>query len=759
LTRSCEACGPAWLQERSWTAAVLLGCASGGLYWASIPKLDWGVLAWICLIPCMLAAVWLRPRQAMAAAFIGGLVAGVGRCYWIAPTLQLYGNVPAFLAAATTALLIAYMATYWLIFARVCRSLPRASAATPWLAASAWVLLEWGSGWMLTGFPWELLGYTQHDTLWLVQSASVAGVYGLSFLIALGNATLVQLLLKRVSPSRLAALALPPLGLLLALYLWGSQRLERLEAEHDDSLQVGIVQGSIPQNRKWWPGQRAATTAHYVELTRGLRADALDLIVLPETALPFYLDHPTNAPHRRRMEELSREMGTPLLVGSLGGSWETGVYNRAFLFDGEGQLQDYADKVHLVPFGEYLPVPWLFGYLEGLVAESGVFAPGKAHRAIALPATPERLGIFICFESVFPGITRKLVRLGSTLLITMTNDAWFGYTAAPEQHFSMSVLRAVETGRDVVRVANTGISGLIRASGRVPHATRLFETTSLTVAAVPRREITPYVKYGDWIVACSAVLLVLGWAHRTRTTSMEVQQARRAALADLEQYARTPLPLPRPVVLLHGYRTGPECWRTLVEQLHRCSTNAAEQLYAPELSGDLAIPDLVSRLNGELPAKTVDWVGHSMGGLVAVAADAQRRQTEGLILTLASPLRGTWIARTGRWLRFPCRLQLNDMVPGSAFVRRLHDLVAQRREGRLHAWFVPGDPLVPRDSALVPEAIPHVRPYPWSACPLSRHRDLCTDIRVVRDIVALLQNRPRAESGIRKNASEDGRPR
>jgi apolipoprotein N-acyltransferase len=721
-------------------AALLLGTLSGSLYWASIPTLDIGPLAFACLVPCMLAAAWLPPRQAMAAAFCGGAVSGLGRAYWIAPTLQIYGYVPAILALATTVLLIAYMATYWVAFARIARTLAPSSSTFPLLAASAWVVLEWASSWVISGFPWELLGYTQHRNLALLQTASLVGVYGLSFLIVYVNATLVQLVLARLPRRRALAMAMVPVALIAALQLWGQHRLRHLDAQAQAPIRIGLVQGSVPQGSKWLRNQREATVSHYRDLTRSLPPDSLDLIILPETALPFYLDHAANAAHRQRVVELAQEMNTPLLVGSLGGSWEHGVYNRAFLFDRGGKATDFADKVHLVPFGEYLPMAWLFRYLEGLTAQSGAFLPGAEHKVLPLPGTDARLGVFICFESVFPAITRQLTRLGSTVLVTTTNDAWFGRTAAPWQHFSMVVLRAVETGRPVVRVANTGISGLITASGRVRHTTGLFETTSRVLEVTPSSEQTPYVRYGDWVVWASWALLLGALVTRAWRSGQQVQRERQAARADLERFACSPRPLTRPLVLLHGYQNSPESWRHLLEHLERCSTGTEGMIHAPELNADLGLGELAGQIQCGLPAGDLDLIGHSMGGLLALELDALRGQSTGRILTLASPLRGTWMARCGYWLRFPCRDQLRDMIPSSPVVTRARGLLAAQH-GRLHAWYVPGDTVVPRQSALVPEAAHRLYSYPWLGNPLDRHRFICTDVRVIRDLIALLQDR------------------
>jgi len=492
------------------------GCLSGVLFWASIPKFEIHLLAWICLLPCLLLIPYLSPKHLFSLGLVGGLVASLGRTYWITETLQLYGNLNLLEALSTNFLLILYLALYWAVFFFLCSRIRLSSSLFPWLAASLWILLEWAQNWIITGFPWQLLGYSQYRQLALLQMVSITGIYGISFLIALVNGTLAHLLSTRLTPTRRLIALGPPILLLTATLFLGQKRLDTLAEEAtSDALEVGIVQGNIPQDLKWKTSRVAGTTGHYVELTRTLPANQLDLIIFPETALPFYFQHPYYAKFQQKIIDLAREMATPILVGSLGGSWEEGIYNRTYLVDAEGSVLDYADKVHLVPFGEYLPLSFIFQYLKALIAESGAFVHGESHKALAVPNSDQRAGIFICYESIFPEITRQLALLGSSFLVNTTNDAWFGITAAPYQHFAMVAVRAAETGLPVLRAANTGISGLIGPSGRILRATDLLETTAFTVRLHPRREITFYVRYGNLLIVFCALFLAgyFTWEH------------------------------------------------------------------------------------------------------------------------------------------------------------------------------------------------------------------------------------------------------
>jgi apolipoprotein N-acyltransferase len=515
-----------WPQNRF--ASILLtlgsGCLSGLLYGWSIPRADIYWLAWICLVPCLLIVPFASRSMVVAAGLSGGLVAGIGRIYWITETLQLYGNLPFLIGLFTNALLIFYLALYPVFFFYICSKLRFNSPLFAWITASLWVLLEWAQTWIITGFPWELLGYSQYLNRPLLQLASVTGVYGLSFLIVLVNAALAQILVFRANILRLG---LPPILLLLCALGFGYYRLNALSKESTSPIQVGIVQGNFRQEEKWDPTRLERTIQRYVELTRSLSASRqLDLIIYPETALPMYFQDPHFAAQSQRITDLAREIATPILVGSLKGGSGSGKppYNRAFLLDGQGEVRDFADKVHLVPFGEYLPLPFLFQYLEGLTAESGAFAHGEAHKALNLPNTDLRFGVFLCYESIFPEITRTLAGLGASFLINTTNDAWFGQSAAPYQHFSMVVVRAVETGLPILRAANTGISGLISPSGEILKATQLFETVTFVVSMTPRITTTLYVQYGDvLLLLCALFLAGIALRHRLTTAAGTTQ--------------------------------------------------------------------------------------------------------------------------------------------------------------------------------------------------------------------------------------------
>jgi len=481
---------------------LLTGALSGGLMVLAMPKPDLGLLAYLCLVPTLALLPGAGRSRLLYAGGAAGLISSTGKIYWIAETLANYGGLSFAVGTLSTALLILYLSLYVLTFFSLASRLDPASPLFPWFCASAWVTLEWLQGHLLTGFPWMLLGYTQHRMLPILQTARIWGVYGVSFLVVLVNGSMVSLLIAGRSAWRGA---IAPAMLLVAALFYGLSTLSAPSPEHP--FRVGVVQGSIPQGEKWRVDARDGTVQRYTNLTRRLAGARCDFIVLPETAFPFFFRDAENASYYATLTALAREMGVPMLVGSLEQT-DGRIYNRAFLITRAGEVVGHQDKVHLVPFGEYLPLEWIFGYLEGLTRESGRFAPGAGHRALRLPGAEIPFGVFICYESIFPEIARTYANDGAEFLVNITNDAWFGTTAAPYQHLAMGVFRAVENGLPLIRSANTGISGAVDASGRVLARTPLFEPAVLTAQVAPRRERTFYTRHGDLLVIfCAAATI------------------------------------------------------------------------------------------------------------------------------------------------------------------------------------------------------------------------------------------------------------
>jgi apolipoprotein N-acyltransferase len=278
------------------------------------------------------------------------------------------------------------------------------------------------------------------------------------------------------------------------------------------SVKVSLIQGNISQEAKWEPAFQDETLERYLHLTsKAVKQEKPDLVVWPETATPFYfLDD--GALSARVIQEVEA-LKTPLLFGSPAVRTirnRLKFYNRAYLLDEHGRILGYYDKRHLVPFGEYVPLQKILFFVHRLVDASGDFASGDHPVVMTLP--PARLGVLICYEAIFPELSRELVKHGANLLVNITNDAWFGRTSAPYQHLSMAVLRTVELRVPLARCANTGISALIDSCGRILRETGLFEETSLTGSLTLGSGETFYCRHGEWLAVSCLVVTALAFA-------------------------------------------------------------------------------------------------------------------------------------------------------------------------------------------------------------------------------------------------------
>jgi apolipoprotein N-acyltransferase len=378
--------------------------------------------------------------------------------------------------------------------------------------------LEWLRGHLLSGFPWALVGYSQATQVAVIQIADLTGVYGVSFLLVLVNVVLAQaldgLMTRQTAASRPAYLPLITTLLIVAAALgYGLWRLAAVQASLVPGPRVGLVQGNIPQELKWDPALREETLQRYVRLTREVAEQGAELIVWPEASAPFVFENEPE--YQAAIRALAVETRAHLLFGSPAIARDRpnpALLNSAYLLNPDGTTQARYDKQHLVPFGEYVPLGPLLGFVGKLVAGIGDFVPGPGPALMEAAGRP--LGVAICFEIIFPELVRRSVQHGARLLVTITNDAWFGRSGAPFQHFSMAVFRAVEHRTPVVRAANTGISGVIEATGRIGRTSALFTEAALVepVALSPIR--TVYTRAGDiFAVGCgilAAIFLMIG---------------------------------------------------------------------------------------------------------------------------------------------------------------------------------------------------------------------------------------------------------
>ncbi len=469
-------------------------------------------------MPLLVALASPRPPGSRALrCFLLGLVTGLvyfaGTLYWVGAVMRIYGGLSWVVAIAVAITLVAYLALYPAVFALVCgRLLGTFGPAAILLSPAVWVATELGRTHLFTGFPWVLLGYSQARVLQIAQLASLFGIFGLSALVAIVNAALAYLLYARSLRSRCLTAAVA-VGCVVAASVWGTLRVNdgRL-VRAGAPLCVGIVQGNVPQDEKWDASRALAIFQHHLQLTREATARGARFIVWPESSTPFLFEQDPLG--RGAITRIAVQTNSYILVGSdqIEPSQPPRYYNAAFLVGPDGRTLAVYRKMHLVPFGEYVPLKKVFFFVTPLVQAVSDFSAGD--EAVLLRLGTHPFSTAICFEVVYPDLVRRFVMAGSELLTTITNDAWFGRSSAPYQHFEQASLRAIENGRYLVRSANTGISGIVDPYGRVLQRSRLFESTVLVGEVRTLTGLTLYARIGDLIayLATALTLVALGSA-------------------------------------------------------------------------------------------------------------------------------------------------------------------------------------------------------------------------------------------------------
>ena len=449
-----------------------------------------------------------------------GLVRYVVLLYWIVYVTHVHGFLPLPLAIGILLLLAAYLSLYPALWALGVNWGAARGLSPIWWGPVLWVSLEFGLTYIISGFPWELLGNGLVPHPILLQVADLTGVYGLSFLLVLINACLWRLL----SPPRTRRRRRYPyavaVGLILVAWLgYGYYRLgevQNLEAK-SPKLKVAVVQGNIKQGEKWKKEMVQATLDRYAELTRR-RCKGAQLIVWPETAAPFFFLRTPDL--SAQVQAIAKESGGSLLFGAP--AWELTAdgeryFNRAYLLSPEGEVLGYYDKAHLVPYGEYVPLRRFMPFIGKMVPMVGDFAEGPVGATVSLP-DGVALGPLVCYESIFPNLSRAQVANGAKLLVNITNDAWFGKTAAAYQHLAMAVMRCVENHVCLARAANTGISAFIDARGQILWQSEIYvpDAHALELPLMPGGSL--YTKIGDVFAWTCLILtgLALIFARRRR---------------------------------------------------------------------------------------------------------------------------------------------------------------------------------------------------------------------------------------------------
>lgn len=503
--------------------AVLIPAGAVSIF--AFPPFNIWPLICVVLIPLLWQCWRETPKRAALLGYVFSLALGVTQMHWLLVVMTVYGQVAWPLAILALVLLSGILALYVAAFAYLVALLRKAGISPLFSAPFVWTGLEWLRAVALTGFPWLPLGNGLIGELALLQSAELWGVHGLSFWVVLINALLTRIALGLWSARRLGGRELVALGvtgiIIAGGWWWGEARLAqvRQETRAAPKLMSTVVQANVPLRELWDRKLRDTNLNRHINLTKQAGADIDQrpwLVVWSESSAPFFLMN--EARETRMVMQAAHELDAYILTGTLGSVEKEGRYrptNRSWLLGpggGGGRSVGWYDKVHLVPFGEYVPLEDILFFVRAVAVTGDNFVPGKEGDTLDLEGV--KLGPLICYECIFPELAVAQTRQGAQLLINQTNDSWYGRTVASAQHMSHLILRAVENRRAAARSANTGISGFIMPDGSVEGELGLM-TLGIASRELPLMYgLTFYVRSGEILgPACLLIALIGGaWA-------------------------------------------------------------------------------------------------------------------------------------------------------------------------------------------------------------------------------------------------------
>lgn len=459
-----------------------------------------GWLAWFALVPLLISLRHTTVKQAFWKGMQCGLAFFIGSLYWIS-----YVKPMGIMAPLGWILLSAYLALFHGAFAALVRQGLKHSRplALAWIPA-VWTLLEYGRGWLLTGFPWDGLGYSQYRNAAVLPVAAACGVYGLHYLVCFANVALFSLGWgERTLAMKNIRWQLAAVTLFFVACGWAGRYREEPGAR---TARVAVIQGNINQDQEWTREYRKSLMATYRKLMEDSLTQGARLMVWPEGTFPgLYSQSPLES---RELTTFARKNQVDLLLGADNFDPPAQYSNSALLLGADGGMQEYR-KQHLVPFGEFFPFRKLFPFMEQAVQRFGLvdFTPGTV--PVAFDISGGKAAPLICYEGIFPEMAAKAVSLGANLLVVITFDTWYGDSAAPYQHVSQAVLRAVENRRWLARAGATGISCFISPQGSILDPIRL-NTEGVAVRELPLyTSRTPYQRWGNWfILLCGGIALM-----------------------------------------------------------------------------------------------------------------------------------------------------------------------------------------------------------------------------------------------------------
>ena len=496
--------------------SVLLIAASALLYCLAFPPLSLGPVAWLALVPLLVAAARLPPAKAAGGGLLWGVAIACGVGSSLPGMVSHYFELPAWIGWGVFAAVgVALSGIYYAAFAAWVSWLARRSAASPLAIAAGWGACEFARAHLVVGNPWALSAYSQVGFTPLMQIADASGPYGPGMLLAAVNAALAALLCPSLRTRRPARSMAAVGAALAAVLIYGGIRM-RQSFSVGEPIEVAAVQGAVERGMRWKPEYQGLGIAEYVSLTDRVAARHPALVVWPEYAINFYLDEPTR--ERRAVLDGIRPLGADLILGgphyAFTPSGATVYHNSIYLIRHDGVAARY-DKMRLLPLaeGEFLG--------HTLESRSAPFTPGQA--AVLLPTSVGRVGAFVCFEAMYPELVRRFADAGAEILANLSNDDWFGSRAAARHHLAIASVRAIENRRFLVRATSNGYSAIIDPHGRIVSRSGFGDPEVLTAVIYRSTTKTPYQRWGDavaWLAIAVCVLVAFrSITHRPGTAA------------------------------------------------------------------------------------------------------------------------------------------------------------------------------------------------------------------------------------------------
>ena len=490
----------------------LLATASGVLFALAFPDYAIGWLAFVALTPLLIAVVRAsRPREAFFLGWMSQTIAWLMMVPWVVRVMSHYGGLPVITGVLIFIAMCALLGLYGALFALIVFWLRPGVRVRSWLAIPlAWAAIEFARTYLLTGFPWNLIAAAIVDYTPLVQIDRAAGPYMLGAMIVLVSTVIAWFMTQKSTPMHRSVVAI---AIVAFCGIWAATGYVASKVVSQPNEQqhpmAAMLQPNIPQQMRWDPSNVADIYDRMMRMTNAAIANGARIVIWPESTVP--LSYSSTDFFRNAIESKSAQSGADIILGSVAEdpAKPNKIWNAAFLVSG-GRTIGHYDKIRLVPFGEYVPLRKMLFFAQKLVHEVGEFEFGtNDHPLRGILA----YGPAICYEIVYPQITRTQVRNGADVLVTITNDAWYDGTSAPRQHLNQARLRAIEDDRWLLRAGTTGISALVDPTGRVLHEIPMGHEGIIYAHVEPRTSETPYVKYGDWFswLACVIVVGCLVW--------------------------------------------------------------------------------------------------------------------------------------------------------------------------------------------------------------------------------------------------------